>query len=667
MLRLFSFSLLLSLLSLVQLSEAAPVSSDRIFPDSTKGYFAIRNLKEFGEQWRQTQTGQLMNDPLMEGFKEDIQKQIANRLSKTFGLTLDGISALPSGEVAIGMIAIPDQVPGYVFTMDIHDRRPIADEYVKKLSDKLVLAGVKRSAEKYKEQEIIIFKFPEIPRPERARTADGEEKPEAKPVERFAYYMFKDDHLIVSDQLHLIKLIADRTVKQTGKCLADVEDYQIVMKRCLDDMPKDSQPIVRWYVEPLNYGESLRVLLQEPPSAVKKKEKPSIFSVLKQQGFDAIRGVGGVVSLKAEGKESIYRIFVYAKKPYRLAMRMLVFPDNTNFVPPTWMPADIARCTVIYLDPMAIFDNFGTLFDALVMQGEEGVWEGIVKDLEEDPYGPKINLREELVVNLGHRVLGMTKYEVPITPNSESIVFALEIKEGKEEAMFASVKKLFDGDPEMQGDEHRSYIIWHRIPAEDIIAPVVIDVPSLVDAAPTSDKKPAVKVETEEDAPPIFPDGAIAVAKGCLFVSTNIEYLKTILDRLDAEQEAAIKNEKEYKEIDQIFASMGITEKPHFLQFFARTHATLRPTYELIRQGRMPHSNTVLGKAMNALLAPDAEPGTRKQAFDGSLLPPFNAVEKYFGSVGLYGISEENGYFFTGFLLNRESENDIGPNRKAEK
>jgi len=351
---------------------SASPPADHIFPDSTKGFVSFRNLKDFGDQWNKTQFGQLLNDPLMENFKKEVQKQITERMESTFGLTLDGISSLPSGEVAFGMLAIPNHTPGYVLTMDVAGKRTETDQYLNNLMQKLVAVGVKKSTETYKGQQITILVFPPPEAPPAALSTIRIELP--PPIERRAYYMFFQDVLIASDQMHLLKLIADRVADQRGKSLADVEGYQVVMKRCFDDLPAGTLPAIRWYIEPLDYGESIRVLLRGS-AAQNRKGKPSIFSILKQQGFDAVRGIGGVVSVKTEEQETVYRTLIYTKKPYRLAMRMFNFPDQTNFSPPIWMPSDLARCTMLYVDPAAIFDNFGVLFDALIMPGEEGVWQ----------------------------------------------------------------------------------------------------------------------------------------------------------------------------------------------------------------------------------------------------------------------------------------------------
>jgi hypothetical protein len=308
---------------------------------------------------------------------------------------------------------------------------------------------------------------------------------------------------------------------------------------------------------------------------------------------------------------------------------------------------------MVYVDPLAIFDNVGVLIDAVM--GEQGVWKDVLDGLQEDIHGPKINIRDELVANLGNRVLGMSRYEKPITVNSESMVVAVELKPGKEPAMLAGVEKLLGTDPEWMSTQHKTYKIWHRIPADDVVWVQIDPVfpGGLVDE-PVEAVRGQQPDDEDEDRPPLFPEAGVVVAKGCLFVSSDIEYLKVILDRLDAPAESAgttIRNEAEYLAVDKIFVGMGLTNKPHFFQFFARTQETLRPTYEMVRKGQMAQSQALLGKILNMVLSPDEESGERQQILDGNTLPEFEKVQRYFGKVGIVGTSEDNGYFIKGFSV----------------
>ena len=651
------------MLSVFVPSVSAQVAAETIFPDTTKGFVVIGSLKELADRWKQTQFGQLMQDPIMDSFKEDLRRQLDAAMEERFGLTLDGIEKLPSGELAVGMVAIPGKTPGFVFTMDVTDRLKETESYLERLTKKLVDAGTKQSEETFEGQKMNVFTFPErkeavrVP-PPRTRPRGTVRPPENQSqssLQRKAYYVVHKDHLVVSDQPHLLKLVCDRMESPGTDSLSSVSDYQVVKNRCDDDLPPDSPVLIRWYIEPLNYGESVRSLLRGP-AADRRRSKPSVFAILKEQGFDAIRGIGGVVGIKSEDKEVVHRTFIYAKKPFRLAMQMLAIPNGSNFEPPDWMSADIARCTQFYLDPIVIFDNIGPLFDAWIDQ--PGVWEDVIRGLKEVENGPQIDIRNELLVHLGQRAVGMSQYKQPITTTSESIVFAIELKPNKDQEVAKALEKLFIKDSDMERKEYKSHILWVRIPPDDDIEPFAPPTGPPIGGKQTvsPQQRRVLNNAAADEQPPLFPNGAFMAAEGYFFIGTNDECIIEILDRFDTNVRT-IKDEKEFKDVELVFSDFGITDKPHFLQFFARTDETLRPTYEMIRQGKLSQSQAVFAKGINALFgsADEADPA-RSQTFDGNKLPEFDKIRHHFGPTGFYGVSEDDGFFFKGFLLEKKGE-----------
>ena len=67
------------------------ISADRLFPDSAKGFVAIRDVKSLVEQWKKTQVGLLTQDPIMKPFIDDFRSQVDKRMENQLGLNLDGI------------------------------------------------------------------------------------------------------------------------------------------------------------------------------------------------------------------------------------------------------------------------------------------------------------------------------------------------------------------------------------------------------------------------------------------------------------------------------------------------------------------------------------------------------------------------------------------------
>ena len=80
--------------------------------------------------------------------------------------------------------------------------------------------------------------------------------------------------------------------------------------------------------------------------------------------------MGGFVDFAVDRFELLHRTAVFAPPPYEKSMKMLVFPNSTQFDPQPWIPRDVATYTTFYCDLLNAFDNFGALFDELFGEPE---------------------------------------------------------------------------------------------------------------------------------------------------------------------------------------------------------------------------------------------------------------------------------------------------------
>jgi hypothetical protein len=86
-----------------------------------------------------------------------------------------------------------------------------------------------------------------------------------------------------------------------------------------------------------------------------------------------------------------------------------------------------------------------------------------------------------------------------------------------------------------------------------------------------------------------------------------------------------------------------------------RTDKAYHATYELVKQGKMPQAETVLGRVLNHLAADEDEDESvvREQQIDGSKMPDYEAVRKYLGPAGFFMQSQDEGWTVTGCLLKK--------------
>ncbi|MEM9659924.1 MAG: hypothetical protein AAF961_16290, partial [Planctomycetota bacterium] len=164
-------------------------------------------------------------------------------------------------------------------------------------------------------------------------------------------------------------------------------------------------------------------------------------------------------------------------------------------------------------------------------------------------------------------------------------------------------------------------------------------------------------------APPPAPVGgdrtaiqssAVCVTKGNLLIASHFDFLQRVMQsQIDGE---VLKLAGDFREVD--VAMRELLSGPVCARCFLRTDEAYRPTYELLRQGKMPESETLFGRLLNRLLTPpeaEDEGILRKQKIDGRKLPNFEMVRRYFSPAGTLVRSEEDGWFVVGATLTKQA------------
>ena len=645
----------------VAFAEPKPIPvTPSLLPATTKGAVFVTNAPALVKLWEQTQLGQLMKDPVMEPFAKDLKRQFSDRLSRLkdqLGLELNDLKGVPSGGMAVAMIQPKKDESALAMLIDVHGHKKEAEALLKKVSTNLTASGGKMTKQMVGETPVIIFDMPE--------TRDY-------PATRVGYFL-SGNILGASDRFEVMQWILNRRLgdrADSKDTLADAKAFQEVMKRCQEERGKAAPlPQIYWYVEPLGYVEALRAAL---PKNKTDHQGTTVLDVMQRQGFQEIKGVGGSVDLKVGGFEFLYNIMIYAPGPFQDApppyknmktMNLFEFPNSKgkeNFAPPKWIPNDVATYTAFNWDIKLAFDNFGPLFDQLLGEGETGVWDELLASLRKDPTGPKIDLDKELISYLGKHVVVVSDYLLPITTTSERLLFIIDIKDGAKnaEAVDRGIRKVFqDGkDPTVKKHEFPGYTIWETVEEKasseiprnpDVYHP---DLPDLTQRNNEGQprRRRGILQDTEEGEEKLLPHAAVTVVNGKLVIASHYDFLVRVLDKNRPFE--PLSESVDFKMVQDAMGRLGASD--NCVRSFSRTAEAYRPTYEMIRQNKMPESEAVLGRVLNALLGPKKKGAVRQQKIDGKDLPDFQFVRRYLGPGGLFGKTEKGrGWFFTGFLM----------------
>jgi hypothetical protein len=268
-----------------------------------------------------------------------------------------------------------------------------------------------------------------------------------------------------------------------------------------------------------------------------------------------------------------------------------------------------------------------------------------MKGFEDDPYGPQINVANDFIKHLGQRVVLVSDHQMPITPESEQMLAVIDVL--NEQAIAATLEKIMLHEPNAVKVQYGNIEVWEiQEPNEDSYD---IDLSSadldLLDAGPAPGAA-AAKAQAEAIS------SAVCVHGGRLYIASHAEFLKKILASDPAGRGLA--TAIDYREVE---ASLDrLVKGPVAARTFVRTDEAYRPVYELLRQSKMPQSQSMLGKILNRVLTSpeDEDEGIlREQKIDGRKLPSFEMVRRYFGPAGAVVRSEADGWFLVGATLGK--------------
>jgi hypothetical protein len=623
--------------------------SELLLPATTKGFISTQDVDEVRTKFNETQLGEMVADPLMKPFIEDVKQQLKAKMEKAgkrLGIKWDDMEGVYGGEVAAALIQ-PDPKDkmshATALVVDITGKQKEADKLLKKIEDNQKINKAKKSSIKEGNVEITVYEQPLAP---------GEKVPER------SYHFIAGDQLIVADHEATARGIVRRLDGKATDNLASVVAFEESLKRCAK--ATNQRYHVRWFIEPFGYAEASRA-----SQGGKKKRGTDLLKIVQNQGFNAIQGLGGNVFFATENTEVLHRTYVYApavkrdakdknQDKYNLAMRMLNFPNSTNpnsLEPPVWALPDVATYLSLNWKMREAFDFSETLVDAVI--GDKGAFKEIWLSLKADVHGPQIDIYKELLDHLGTRVTLLSDVKLPVDLKSERLLAVIELKNADSAAVVAkTLQKAFQKDPQARRRSYKGNIIW-EITQDDSLAEEETElniegVSTFVnaEAPPAKDEK----AEEKEEDDTKLPNMALAVFLDHLVVSTHVDFIQDFIAYQET-KETALAQADDYRRVRQELNVLG-SNLNSFL-FFSRTDESYRATYELLKDNKLPQAETMLARLLNALLGPKEEGVIRQQEIDGTKLPQFNDVKKYLGPGGLYTQSEDDGWWLVGCLLKK--------------
>ncbi|MGL4513485.1 MAG: hypothetical protein ACRCT8_10370 [Lacipirellulaceae bacterium] len=639
-----SLSLVLGACVAISASFAAAAGrpAEAVFPEETVGFLLVTSVPEFRERWSKTQLGQLSEEPAMQPFLEQLGKQLegkVGRIEERLGVTLEDFNSAASGEAAVGLVGPAGQRKraSVAVLIDATGRDAEAKSLVEKIEKHIASRNGKPVGGSG--GPILVYSVPA--------------KKAGQPPQTVAYFQ-AEGRLGAADDESVARAMHDRLTGKGSAPLSGRKSYAAVLSKVRKEA-RGLAPQIVWYVSPFDYDTASRTL----DTASADPDKKDNVTILREQGFDAITGVGGHVALALDPQRDIAHhtsIYAPAKQgakgkraadKYNLAMRMAEFPNaKSPITVAPWAPRSVASYKTLSVDLQNAFDHVGSLFDAFA--GYKDAFQTTMDNFEKDPYGPQINLRKDIVAHLGQRVTIMTDYTLPITSDSERYLMVFDVV--KPEAIAEPLAEWMKND-QAQLRELRGVAYWELLPEDETLTSADVDAGLL----PLDGSEPAASDDETPREQRVLRRAAVCLHEGRLAIASDAEFLGSALFGVSSGEALA-----EAADVAATSAALdSLAPAARCAWTFTRTDESVRPSYELVRAGKMPEAETFFGQLLNRMLTTDEEKevgAQRRQKIDGSTLPSFEMARRYFGPAARAVRSDDDGWLITGVVLSKAAE-----------
>ena len=162
--------------------------------------------------------------------------------------------------------------------------------------------------------------------------------------------------------------------------------------------------------------------------------------------------------------------------------------------------------------------------------------------------------------------------------------------------------------------------------------------------------------EEIEETPPLLDHWAIAmIDRGVnseaayLMFSNDPDMLVAAAKRIRSKTKAGLADEPEIKDLISSLSDLGC--KSPSMDRIVRTRLSMRAKYNLLREGRLKDSDSVLSSFYRRFL--EDEEAESDEAINATDLPPLSTIEKYLPNGGGFMETTKDGWSLTGFLLSQ--------------
>ena len=113
---------------------------EKLLPKDTLAFFTIADVPEFRQKWDKTSIGQLLHDPQLKPFLDDVQKKIdeaSKNMESETGVSISDLLEVPQGELTVALLEKPARKLSFVFLLEFGKNKATIEKLLKKFDEAL--------------------------------------------------------------------------------------------------------------------------------------------------------------------------------------------------------------------------------------------------------------------------------------------------------------------------------------------------------------------------------------------------------------------------------------------------------------------------------------------------------------------------------------------------
>jgi len=586
------------------LAQAA-TPPERVLPDSTVFLVKVADIKALRESFRQSQYGQLWNDPALIDFRDDIAgklKETSNTLKKKIGVTLSELFDIPQGYLAIAAVSQDDpKLPvALAIIADAGNNGERMTDVLTRSTKQAEDAGSKVTTESFQGGTLHIIQAPP-PKDKDKKEDEGKSETPRPPL----VWTSGGSIFYIGSNVNLVKDLASHADGRSIGALANVDSFAKTQSKT---GAGDAQ--ILWF---LDITKVVKIVTKANAKGVEAQAQ-QIENLIQELGVNGLKSVGGTLALNAGNYNSLTKTFFLAPTPVQGLLKIFSLPP-VSLRPEAWVPASVASYQSLSWD----LDNAYNAINDLVNKFQPGMLNVLEQQLAGPEGGQPLSFQKDLFGPLGDRITMISDFKKPIKEDSQRVLLGIALEDSKAlQGTLTRVMELAGAAPKKR-DFQGTTIYDFDVP-----------VPNLPNNPNGGNLQATIKG-------PI----SLAIAKETLFVTTDTTLLEQILRPGGVPLAESPTYQTVAKEIPQKVSGMT----------FVRPDEQARLSYDMIKSGQFEKA---LRQGMAAGRGGQAPPELPK-IINPDKLPDFSVFAKYLTLGGSYSIADEDGLLSTGFTLRKNN------------